>query len=95
MSESLLKFIGLVVSAFRIDLGATNFFLRGHEIAEGREEGVIDVDFEGDDEEDWREARDPDERSESFLKANGEGHERLHEDDAEKESVNDNVPETL
>ena len=78
-----------------MDLGRSNFFWGGGEVAEGRNENAVDIDLEDHDEENWRDGGNPDECHETLLEADGENHEGLHEQDAEQESIDDDIPQTL
>lgn len=95
MTEALLEPVAVVVAPFRVDLGVSNLIVCGSEVAELRDEDAIDVDLVCHDDEDRWNGRDPDECAESLLQADGENHQGLHEENAEKESIDYNVPQPL
>ena len=71
VTKALREPVALVIGPFRVDFGHADFFIGGCKVAEGRDEGMVDVDLEDDDEEDGRESGDPDERPEAFLETDG------------------------
>lgn len=83
MTETPLEFVVLVVGSFGMDLGQTDFFLSWNEVSECGDENAVDVDLEGDNEEDGRDGGHPDECPEALLETDGEYHQCLHEGNAE------------
>jgi hypothetical protein len=95
MTKALLEPVAPMVRSLRVDLGRRDFLWGGGVVAEGRNEDAVDVDLEDHDEENGRNGGHPDECHEALLEADGEDHEGLHEQDAEQESVDHDIPETL
>lgn len=69
MSESLLEPMALIIRSLRMDLGRLDFGIGRCVISELFDKSAGEVDFEDEDEEDWRDGGYPHECPESELQA--------------------------
>ena len=71
MTEPLLQSVAIVIRTFRVHLGQADLLFCRCEVVESRNVDAVDIDLEGDDEEDRWDGGYPLEGAESILEANG------------------------
>ena len=71
VAESFLQSVAGIVSPFRVYSGVAKLIVRGGEVLEVPVVGVIDINFEGDHNEDGRNSDQPQQGLESVLQTDG------------------------